>query len=290
MPAHVQPEPDVRVSRALLRRALLETGREGLAKSDRLRVRKKARSRAEAGKAHHHSTHQTVPLPTHTTTCLLQESGCHATTHREAITHELWRTTFAAFCTYNADEAVSLRYALCGNVVCEGAARALFGCTEAFWKKMHRQAHNGWNAIQDAGAEREVEQEARRDSSTRHTAHSEAVSWWYDMVSEWDMMPNEVPPVIKFPSGTIMEDLYTDLYKPEVEALGDCPALQQRDGKAPGSWYRARDAAVKEVSFKEFGQRPGSTELEPARMLFISGQLVFEGGLLGHVGSPHTDF
>eukprot|EP00964_Phaeocystis_antarctica_P078651 scaffold48926_cov36-Phaeocystis_antarctica.AAC.1 len=48
------------------------------------------------------------------------------------------------------------------------------------------------------------------------------------------------------------------------------PPLKQKDDRAPGSWFRARQAAVNLYSLEEFGLKEGSTTAEP-RLLFRGG-------------------
>ena len=93
---------------------------------------------------------------------------------------------------------------------------------------------------------------------------SEAVDWWQDLLREWDIMPNEAPPIIKHPA-YVAESLYSQVYEPEMLLYSSMPPLRQKDGKAPGSWFRARDAAVHALSVKEFGLKEGTTSGEPSK-------------------------
>ena len=98
------------------------------------------------------------------------------------------------------------------------------------------------------------------------TSTSEAIGWWKDLMHEWDKLPNESPPVIKC-TPYVAEALYAQVYVPEMELYGLAPPLKQSDGKAPGSWLRARDAALVQFSVDEFGLKEGTTTGEP-RFLF----------------------
>ena len=79
---------------------------------------------------------------------------------------------------------------------------------------------------------------------------------------EWDKLPNETPPTIKHPL-FVGEALYRDVYLPEMELYSLAPPLKQADNKAPGSWFRARTAALKLLSLEEFGLKEGATTAEP---------------------------
>ena len=191
--------------------------------------------------------------------------GYWCTSKVESVSHELWRHTFAPFCS--DDDNARFSYRLEGRELCSGAARALMGCTAGCWSDMHGLGRNGAASLATYG---ELQKVTKQERSTRAgectTAHSEAVIWWMDILEGWDMMPNEVPPVVKFPTGTIFEDLYSKLYHPEMELISDIPALSSASGKAPGSWFTARADALVKLSFKEFGQKVGSSVLEPAEL------------------------
>lgn len=78
---------------------------------------------------------------------------------------------------------------------------------------------------------------------------SEAVEWWKDLMLEWDKLPNESPPTIKYPP-YVGEALYENVYLPEMSLYSMMPPLKQADGKVPGSWFRARDAALVRFSLE----------------------------------------
>ena len=100
------------------------------------------------------------------------------------------------------------------------------------------------------------------DQMANISSTSEAVEWWKDLMLEWDKLPNETPPTIKHPP-FVGEALYRDVYWPEMELYSLAPPLKQADNKAPGSWFRARTAALKLLSLEEFGLKEGSTTGEP---------------------------
>ena len=192
-------------------------------------------------------------------------SGMWCTGKKEHQTMTHWRQTFQQFV-----HGTELIYSLDGKRLCAGAMRAVMGMPEATWNKLHAEALQGFRGVEIAEAEREAKREAKADGlSECYTSFSEAVVFWMDQLQEWELIPNEIPPVIKHPI-YVVEDVYSNFYIPEMKMFSLAPPLLQRDGKCPSGFYRARTDAVRQLSVKQFGLLEGTTTGEPRLEFHLS--------------------
>ena len=212
-------------------------------------------------------------------------AGRWTCTHKKKESCSTWRELLSSFFTFDKDGAVAERYTVCSKVVCPDAARAAYGISEGSWLKWCAAARKCPGNLQLEVARGEACAEAAQQSrcQTIATSTSEAVGWFQDLLEEFSWLPNETPPTIQHPLEIVWEGFYKvrwecvcpahartraapahapvccvwqDVYKTEIDGFGTCPSLQQKDGKAPGSWFRARTEALYNISAQEFGLGP----------------------------------
>ena len=180
-------------------------------------------------------------------------------------TRDNWAALFDSFVSFKPEGDTVDNFCAAGHITCACFTRRVFGIPESTGLQGMADARR-----QPGGAV--ISRQLSSASSSEPgavlladiTSTSEAIDWWVDLMREWEIMPNESPPVIKHPP-YVAEALYAKVYTPEILLYGTCQPLRQKDGKAPGSWFRARDAAVERRSLQEFGQKPGAITPEPAR-------------------------
>ena len=181
------------------------------------------------------------------------EPGRWQTTIKSRETGDGWAALFDSFVTFTADGTPVTVFRAAGHQTCAAFTRCVYGIPEGTWLKgmadARKQPGGAVIAREQAFGRREVSGVGRMQ---QETSTSECVLWWKDLIREWDMIPNETPPVIKFPP-YVGEVLYEKVYRPEVILYHTLPPLQQKDGKAPGSWFNCRDVAVVQLSLDEFG-------------------------------------
>ena len=194
------------------------------------------------------------------------ESGRWQTTVKSSETCDRWASLFDSFVTFRAHGTPLTVFRAAGHQTCAEFTRCVYGIPQGTWLKgmadARKQPGGAAIARETVAAAYEAVGVGRMQ---QETSTSECVSWWKDLIREWDMIPNETPPVIKFPP-YVGETLYEKVYKPEALLYHSLPPLQQKDGKVPGSWFRCRDAAVVELSLDEFGLKEGTTTGEPAQL------------------------
>ena len=163
------------------------------------------------------------------------EYGCWSTAHREKKTQSLWRSHFESMCSYDSESNCTLTSKACSMRMCEGATRNCMGIPHNTWKVLRAAANRGPAELRTVAELHDAKHDTARDKSRATTTRfSECVQWWLDIFPEWDIMPNEAPPVIQHPHNLIWEELYDKLYVPEME-FSTCEPLRQKDGKAPGN-------------------------------------------------------
>lgn len=178
-----------------------------------------------------------------------------------------WARLCDGFVSFDANGLPVVVFTAGGHRVCDTFARNAYGVPEATWLGLMADARRKAGGATIAREQRFAhEATAGIDRVGGTTSTAEAISWWKDLMIEWDMLPNESPPVIKYPS-YVAEALYKDVYLPEMQMYSLAPPLQQVDGKAPGSWLKARANALVQLSLDRFGLKPGTTTGEP-RLLF----------------------
>ena len=178
-----------------------------------------------------------------------------------------WAALFDSFVTFNNSGTAVETYKAAGHQTCSEFARRVHGVPKGTW--LHGMA-DARRQPGGAGIARMQKRAAHTavgvDQMGNVSSTSEAIEWWKDLMLEWDKLPNESPPTIKYPP-YVGEALYKEVYLPEMSMYSLAPPLKQKDDKAPGSWFRARQAAVNLLSLEEFGLKDGSTTAEP-RLLF----------------------
>ena len=141
----------------------------------------------------------------------------------------------------------------------------MYGIPEGTWLAYNAAAAKGPGHLQMESETAEcVLADGRERRAEVTSAKSECVSWWVDFLIECcDFMPNESPPVIKHPLRIVWESMYKVSYLEEARTYFECPPLQQKDGKAPGSWFTCRTEALVVLSLEEFGLLPGANAFKP---------------------------
>ena len=196
------------------------------------------------------------------------ETGQWSTSVKAKETGERWAALFDSFVTFLdvfEPPVVVLRSA--GRRTCPEFTRRVHGIPEGTWLQGiadARRKPGGATLTRALASTNQSRSGVSRVADV--TATSEAVEWWKDLMREWDKIPNESPPVVKHPA-YVAEILYDRVYYPEMILYGTCHPLSQKDKKAPGSWFRARVEAVKQLSLHEFGLKEGTLTGEP-RLLF----------------------
>lgn len=182
-------------------------------------------------------------------------------------TGDRWASLCDNFVSFNVNSSPVVVYTAAGYHVCDTFARKVYGVPEATWLRLMADARRQPGGSTLARQMRFAHQATTGiDKMGGITSTSEAINWWKDLMREWDMLPNESPPVIKYPS-YVAEALYKEVYLLEMEMYSLAPPLKQRDGKAPGSWLAARTSALIQFSLDKFGLKSGSTTGDP-RLLF----------------------
>ena len=194
-------------------------------------------------------------------------AGWWQTTRKAQATGDVWAELFDTFVTFGLDGNRTELYRAAGYDACDEFTQKVYGIPEGTWLNGMANARKqpGGAVIareQKQATASRVGVDAMGDSNST----SEAVLWWKNLMHEWDMIPNESPPVVKHPA-YVAEALYAQVYVPEMELYSFAKPLRQKDSKAPGSWLRARDAAVRQMSLDEFGLKENTTTGEP-RLLF----------------------
>jgi len=192
------------------------------------------------------------------------EAGHWTATKRSRATGDAWAALFDSFVTFRADGQVVEVFRVAGHQACANFTRNAYGIPLSTWLQGMADARKFPGGAVSSRAERSASKSTGAVQMV--TSKSEAVDWWKDIMREWDILPNESPPVIKYPP-YVGEELYKSVYVPEMELHSVAPPLKQLDGKAPGSWFRARDEAALLLSLEQFGLREGATTAEP-RMRF----------------------
>ena len=186
------------------------------------------------------------------------EAGRWMCTTKSRETGDGWAQLFDSFVAFLPDGSAATTYRVAGHQTCANFTRCAYGIPETTWlhglAAARRQPGGAVIARQQSYAGQST---AGVDRQETVSSTSEAIGWWVDLFAEWDKLPNESPPVIKYPP-YVGEALYSEVYVPEMELYSMAPPLKQNDGKAPGSWFRAREAAVLEFSLTEFGLKEGT--------------------------------
>ena len=186
------------------------------------------------------------------------EAGRWMCTTKSRETGDGWAQLFDSFVAFLPDGSAATTYRVAGHQTCANFTRCAYGIPETTWlhglAAARRQPGGAVIARQQSFAGQST---AGVDRQETVSSTSEAIGWWVDLFAEWDKLPNESPPVIKYPP-YVGEALYSEVYVPEMELYSMAPPLKQNDGKAPGSWFRAREAAVLEFSLTEFGLKEGT--------------------------------
>ena len=195
--------------------------------------------------------------------------GQWTTSVKARQTSDQWAALFDSFVTFSDRrfEPPLVVYRSAGHGTCAEFTRQVHGIPEGTWLQgmAHARERPGWATLsRNLASVNNTRSGVDRLQAV--TATAEAVDWWMDLMHEWDMMPNESPPIIKHPA-YVAETLYKQVYVPEICLYGTRDPLSQKDGKAPGSWFSAREEAVKQLSLREFGLKDGATTAEP-RLLF----------------------
>ena len=178
-----------------------------------------------------------------------------------------WAALFDSFVTFNNSGTAVETYKAAGHQACSEFARRVYGVPKGTWLQGMADARRQPGGAVIARMQKRVAHTAVGvDQMDNVSSTSEAIEWWKDLMLEWDKLPNESPPTIKFPP-YVGEALYKEVYLPEMLIYSLAPPLKQKDDRAPGSWFRARQAAVNLYSLEEFGLKEGSTTAEP-RLLF----------------------
>ena len=196
----------------------------------------------------------------------IRETGRWQCTIKSKEAGNKWAELFDSFTTFHNHSSVpQVVYRTSGHQTCAEFTRHAYGIPESAWFAGMANAKKGAGG---AAIQRQLKsvrkKEAGAESSKAVSATSEATQWWKDLIAEWDHMPNEHPPVIKYPP-YVAEALYDKVYLPEMLLYSNATPLVQKDGKAPGSWFRCRELAVIELSRQEFGLKPGTTTGEPLK-------------------------
>ena len=192
-----------------------------------------------------------------------ETAGRWQTTRMSQETGDAWAELFDTFVTFGPDGSRTEVYRAAGYDACAQFTRNVYGIPEGTWlcgmANARKQPGGAVIAREEKGAGAST---VRVDAMGGINSTSEAVDWWKNLMLEWDMIPNESPPVIKHPA-YVAEALYAQVYVPEMQLYSYAKPLQQKDGKAPSSWLRARDAAVRQISLDEFGLKEETTTGEP---------------------------
>ena len=164
---------------------------------------------------------------------------------------DCWAGLFDSFVTFNSSGQPLVSYSVGSKQTCGSFARHAYGIPESTWLQGLADAKKQPGGAVIARRQRFVGHATKGlDQLEGITSTSEAIGWWKDLMLEWDKLPNESPPVIKHPA-YVAEALYKEIYLAEMEMDSMVPPLRQKDGKAPGSWLRARNAALVQFSLDE---------------------------------------
>ena len=191
------------------------------------------------------------------------ERGCWTASKKSKATGDAWAGLFDTFVIFDVSGNPMEVFSVAGHQACANFTRQAYGIPLGTWLQGMANAKKQPGGAGITRALTSAGQSFQHVDQIGHvTSTSEAEAWWVDLISEWDFLPNESPPVIKHPS-YVGEVLYASVYVAEMELYSAVPPLKQRDGKAPGTWFRAREEAVKLLSLKHFGLKPGATTSEP---------------------------
>ena len=191
------------------------------------------------------------------------ERGRWTASNRAKTTGDAWARLFDTLITFDVGGNPTEAFSVAGHQACANFTRQAYGIPLHTWLKGMANAKKQAGGAGITRALKPASQSFQRvDQMGQITSKSEAEEWWMDLLSEWDVLPNESPPVIKHPS-YVGEVLYKEVYLAEMELYSAAPPLKQGDGKAPGTWFRAREEAVKQLSLKQFGLKQGATTMEP---------------------------
>ena len=123
-----------------------------------------------------------------------------------------WAALFDSFVTFNNSGTAVETYKAAGHQTCSEFARRVHGVPKGTW--LHGMA-DARRQPGGAGIARMQKRAAHTavgvDQMGNVSSTSEAIEWWKDLMLEWDKLPNESPPTIKYPP-YVGEALYKEVY------------------------------------------------------------------------------
>ena len=165
---------------------------------------------------------------------------------------KFWRTLIQSFFVYDGAAKPVVTYRVANQTCCGNFAREAYGIPKGTWLVMHARANNGPGVlISDNVRLSRAQVKRQTNAGQRTTSTNEAITWWIQQLERWEPMPNEH--TIKHPR-LVWRLYYKEVYVPEITLWWDCAPLKSKNGRAPGSWFSARKAAILRLSIAKFGQ------------------------------------
>jgi len=140
-----------------------------------------------------------------------------------------WAALFDSFVTFNNSGTAVETYKAAGHQACSEFARRVYGVPKGTWLQGMADARRQPGGAVIARMQKRVAHTAVGvDQMDNVSSTSEAIEWWKDLMLEWDKLPNESPPTIKYPP-YVGEALYKEVYLPEMLIYSLAPPLKQKD-------------------------------------------------------------